>query len=360
MKNFFTLLSFLAAGLCGIAQTYNSPESLEFDYAGNRWLISNNSGNNILARNSATGALTLWTSCSGGPHGIEIINDTVYVCTGSTIKMFNRNTAASLGSITCSGASFLNGITHDATYLYATDFTNKTIWRINIFTHVPAIFVSGLAQSPNGILYDGANNRCVFVNWGASAPIKAFDVTSGAVSTVTTTTLGNCDGIAMDGSGTYWYVSSWTGNKITRFTGSTFTSPLTVVTGLSSPADIFYCTTTDTLGNPNSGTLNNTTYHYFGSATGIASAKEDKGNFTVVPNPVSKTAQIDYLVENTGKVSIQLFDEKGALVKTILEENQNKGAQTAFLNRTGISAGTYMISITTSEGRQTKRIVITE
>lgn len=356
------ILSFavlLGAVVSGYAQAYNSPESIEFDYANNRWLIANNSGNNILARSSATGAVTVFAACSGGPHGIEIVNDTLYVNAGANIKLFNLTTGAAIATISM-GATFLNGLTHDNTYLYSTDFSAKKIYRVNIATRAWSVFVAatGGTSSPNGIIYDAANNRCVFVGWGASAPIKALDVTTGAVSTIITSTLGNCDGITMDAAGNY-YISSWTGNKITRFT-NTFTSPTTVVTGLSNPAEIFYNVLTDTLGNCNSGATNNTTYHYFGSAAGIAEAEKGNLKFAVSPNPVVKSAQIDYELVSDEHVAIQLFDINGKLVKTLLDENQNKGTQTTFFSKANIANGTYLMTIKTSAATETKKIIIAE
>lgn len=356
-RNLLSLTILLLSAAAGMAQTYNSPESIEFDYANNRWLIANNSGNNILQRSSTTGALTLFANCSGGPHGIEIVNDTLYVNAGGNIKLFNINTAAPIGTISM-GATFLNGLTHDNTYLYSTDFTAKKIYRINIATRAFSVFVAATVSTPNGIVYDAANSRCIFVNWGSSAPIKAFDVATGTVTTVATTTLGNCDGITMDGAGNY-YVSSWTGNKITRFT-NTFTSPTTVVTGLSNPAEIFYNVLTDTLGNCNSGTLNNTTYHYFGSTTGVAETPAGNLKFSVFPNPVEKTAEINYELKADDHVIIRLFDVKGTLVKTIADERQPKGVYTTFLSRNGIAAGTYMLTIKTDGAVETKKIMIAE
>jgi len=364
-KNLLALSVLLVSAVAGIAQSYNSPESIEFDYAHNRWLIANNSANNILQRNSTTGALTLFANCSGGPHGIEIVNDTLYVCAGGNIKLFNVNTAASLGTISM-GGTFLNGLTHDNNYLYATDFSAKKIYRVNIATRAFSIFVTGLIKSPNGIIYDQPNNRCVFVNWGTSAPIMAFDVTTGTVSTITTTTLGNCDGIAKDGAGNY-YVSSWNLNGISRFNNTFTGGPTTVVTGLNSPADIFYNTLTDTLGVPNSGTsgtspyTNTTSYHYFGSTTGI-NEEVEAGNFalSVNPNPVVKSAEINYELKADEKVLIQLYDIKGTLVKTIADENQSKGRQTTFFSKANLSAGTYLLVIKTPTSAETKKIMISE
>jgi len=353
---FSTLLSMCM--LASFAQSYNSPESIEFDYANNRWLIANNSGNNILARNSATGAVTVFAPCSGGPHGIEIVNDTLYVNAGGSIKLFNLNTGAAIATIAM-GATFLNGLTHDNTYLYSTDFSAKKIYRVNIATRAFSVFVNatGGTSSPNGIIYDAANNRCVFVGWGASAPIKAVDVTTGAVTTIITSTLGNCDGITMDGAGNY-YISSWTGNKITRFT-NTFTSPTTVVTGLSNPAEIFYNTLTDTLGNTNSGTLNNTTYHYFGSPTSITEI-ENETTLTVFPNPIQKSATIIFDLEESEQVNISMYDAKGAFLQLVSDSKLAKGKNQLEIERGTLSAGNYVLKVTTAKKVLTHKLVFAD
>ena len=274
------LLSFLFVFIfcaCADAQSYSSPESVEFDYANNRWFIANNGNGQILTRNSATGALAVFaTGIPSGPHGLEIVGDTLYACDGGTLKAYDINTATQVFNISL-GASFLNGITHDNNgYLYITDFSGYKIYRFNTADRTFSVYVSNTGtSSPNGIIFDAANNRCIYVNWGSNAPIKAVDLTNGAVSTITSTTLGSCDGIASDLNGNY-YVSSWSGgNKITRFSNNFTTSTAVVTTGLSSPADIFYNVITDTLGVPNSGSGNNTAYYYFGNSTGITESNAE-------------------------------------------------------------------------------------
>ena len=365
-KSLLSLSALLLSIGSAFSQAYNSPESIEFDYANNRWLIANDNAGNILARNSSNGAITVFASGLSGPHGIEIVGSTLYVCDGARIKGYDL-ASGSPGMNLNLGATFLNGITHDNSgNLYATDFSAKKIYRINTATSQFNVFVTGLSKSPNGIIYDQPNNRCVFVNWGTNAPIMAVSLADSTVSTLTSTTLGNCDGIAKDEYGNY-YVSSWNLNGVSKFNNTFTGGPTTVITGLNSPADIFYNTLTDTLGVPNSGTsgtsayTNKTSYHYMGSSTGINETAPAGGlNLSVRPNPVVKSAQIDYEMKQEGQVKIQLFDLKGTLVKTIADETQSKGQQTTFFSKSGLSAGTYLLVISTSSQKEPRKVVISE
>lgn len=363
MKKLFTILSAVLFSATMFSQTYNSPESIEFDYANNRWFIANNGGNNILMRNSATGAMAVFVSTGfsgGGPHGLEIVGDTLYACAGGSLRAYNINTAA-LVFATSLGATFLNGITHDLSgNLFITDYSGNKIYRFNTNTRQFNAFVSTGLSSPNGIIFDQPNNRCVFVQW--TGAIRSVLLSDSTVSTlVASTGLSSIDGITKDGAGNYYYLSSWSpASRITRYT-SAFLSPTTVVsTGLSNPADIFYNVLTDTLGVPNSGAGNNTTYHYFGSATSINESATDVFRFSVNPNPILKTAEIKFETQEEGNVKIELFDVKGQLVKTIANESRSKGLHSLSFDRSTLSAGNYFFTISNSVGTETKKIVIVE
>ena len=263
MKKILTIVFALFTSTIAFSQAYNSPESIEFDYANNRWFIANNGGNNILTRSSTTGARAVFVSTGfsgGGPHGLEIVGDTLYACAGGSLRAYNINTAALVFTTVITGSTFLNGITHDATgNLYITDYSGNKIYRFNTNTRQFNAFVSTGLSSPNGIIYDQPNNRCVFVQW--TGAIKAVLLSDSTVSTlVASSGLSSVDGITKDGAGNY-YLASWSPTRITRY-NNTFTTPTTAVgtgMGLSNPADIFYNVLTDTLGVPNSGSGNNTT-----------------------------------------------------------------------------------------------------
>ena len=289
------------------SQTYNGPESAEFDVANNRWLIGNTSSHQILARDSV-GTLTVLVNNTGnGPYGIEIVGDTLFCCSGGSIKGYLLSSGQQVFTLNL-GASFLNGLAHDDSgNLYTTDFSAKTIYKVSIAAQTDSIIASGLVQAPNGIVFDAANNRCVFVNWGGSAPIKAIDLTSYTVSTIITTTLSNCDGISRDGQGRY-YVSNWGSQTIVRY-DSSFTAPFTTVgTGMSSPADIYYDVTEDVLAVPNSGN-NTVTFLNFNtvSVTEVSTKKS-----IAFPNPSSDILSIEL---NEGIVNeIVVFNSVGQIV----------------------------------------------
>jgi hypothetical protein len=260
---FYLLLLFFHFNV--YSQTYSGPESAEYDFANQRWLISNTTSHRVIARDNNGVLSYLGSSLLSGPYGIEIVGDTLFCCCGSTVKGLLLSDGSQVFSVN-TGASFLNGITHDnAGNLYVTDFSGKAIYKVNIALQSSVSIASSLVQSPNGIVYDSLNNRCVFVNWGSNAPVKAIDLTTNVVSTITTTTLGNCDGITRDAGGRY-YISTWNLQGVVRYDSSFVSAPVTVVSSLSNPADIFYNILSDTLAVPNASS-NTVTFHNFSTVS---------------------------------------------------------------------------------------------
>jgi DNA-binding beta-propeller fold protein YncE len=255
MKPFLTLLLGLCAILSLQAQTLNGSESIEFDRFHNRYLISNTGSGQIIARDMQGNLSVFASNISPAPYGLEILGNTVYAACGGTVKGFDLETGVQVFNLNL-GASFLNGITTDGLFnLFVTDFSAKTLYRVNPSSNAFNLKAQNLGQSPNGIAYDQANSRLVFVNWGSNAPIKAFNLSDSTVTTIATTTLGNCDGICYNGLDS-WYITAWTGSKLVKMDRDFSQAPLTLLTGLSSPADIDYNLRGDSVCIANSG--NNT------------------------------------------------------------------------------------------------------
>jgi hypothetical protein len=335
MKYTFTLLSFLSI-IALSAQSFNSPESVEFDGANHRWLVGNNGAGTVSSDypNSALAVPFSTGSPMGtGPHGIEILNGVLYCCDGNAIQGYNLTTGAPVFSLNLN-ANFLNGMTSDgANYLFVTDFNAKKIYRVCPATNSFNIMCSTL-KTPNGILYDGANNRCVFVTWGANAPIQAMSLADSSISTLTTTTLSNCDGVTEDHAG-YWYVSSWGNNSLNRFS-PTFTTPTVVMPGLNSPADISINANGDSIAIPNSGST--TVVFYTNITTGMN--VYDNTNFVAVnPNPAKDNLQINFSQDLSG-AKIQLLDAAGKCVREFEMNGFSSEIETSDLEN-----GFYILSV---------------
>jgi hypothetical protein len=306
MKNIFALLLLFCGGLLQ-SQTYNGPESVVYDPAGKRYFISNNGANQILQRDSS-GQLSVFTNgISSGPHGLEIANNTLFACDGGSVKGFSLSTGAQLMNIS-TGGTFLNGICYDGgNFLYVSDFSAKRIYKINISNQSSSLYISGLAKSPNGIIFDGNNQRLIWVTWGTNAPIMQASLLDSAAAQLKATTLGNCDGIVRDNNGNY-YVSAWSTQSAHRF-DSTFTAaPTVAVSGLSNPADIYYNTENDSLVSPNAGN-NTVTFHYLGTASPTAISLNSQSEIRFYPNPAADFLFIDNI--DGESLSSEVYDLQG-------------------------------------------------
>ena len=266
-KQFGSLIILLVISFAASAQTYNGPESVEYDPTGNRYFISNSNNGQILARDASGNLSVFATGISPDPYGLEMAWGNLYACCGGKIYGYNMS-GTQIFNLNL-GASFLNGITHDNNgNLYATDFSAKKIYRVNFTNSTYNVFVptSLLPASPNGIIWDEGQNRLVFVSWGGSVAIKAVSLVDSSVSTLVTTSLSSCDGIAEDGAGNF-YISNWGNSTVVKY-DNTFSNSTVVMTGLSSPADIYYNIITDTLAVPNSGN-NTVVFQSFAPASSI-------------------------------------------------------------------------------------------
>ena len=338
MKRYTLLFLFLLAASQLFSQTYSGPESAEYDYVNRRWLIGNTTSRQILSRDSLGVLSVLVNNTGSGPYGIEIVGDTVYCCSGGSIKGYSLANGLSVFTLSV-GGTFLNGLTYDkAGNLITTDFSTKKIFKVNIAAQTFTTIATALPQSPNGIVFDEYNNRCVFVNWGSNAPIRAIDLSTNVVSTLLATSLSNCDGITRDGAGRY-YISNWGLQSVVRYDSSFLAPPTTVATSLSNPADIFYNVVDDTLAIPNAGN-NTVTFVGFSSTVGINNP--DKINqFYFYPNPAEAGSIVQLTFNSEGSNIIQLIDLNGKLI------NEYHVEHTAFqLNTDGLKPGMYFIRMT--------------
>jgi glutamine cyclotransferase len=344
MKNIILVLIANLITVSTFAQTYSNPESVDYDTASGRYFIANINSGRIQVRepNGTLSSLTT-NAISPAPYGIEFAAGKLYACCGTTVKVFNPATGAQIISIPVSGASFLNGITHDNNEnVYVTDFSAKKIYKIDQSNTVTTI-VANTTNTPNGIMFDPENNRLIYVCWGNSARIKAVSLADFTQTILLTSALSNIDGIARDNQGNY-YVSNWGANSIVKYS-NTFTSPQTVVTGLTSPADIFYNLLTDTLAIPNSTNTGSVTFWGNPQITTAINTSKEKETL-VFPNPSNSILYLKSLGEEI--VAVELFDLTGKLVFSEQHSSFEK------LDLSSINSGTYILNAMHKNGSVSK------
>ena len=352
MKNLFACISLFVSSFL-FSQAYNGPESVEFDFTNNRWLIGNKNNGTIIARDMSGNFTPFVSGMTSGPYGIEILGNTLYCCYGGgKIRGYDLTSGGQVFDLNLN-ATFLNGICSDGvSNLFVTDFSAKQIYRVDVVSGTFNVYVTGLTKSPNGIIYENANQRLVFVNWGTNAPIQQVALSDSLVTTLTTTTLSNLDGIAADAYGNY-YVSTWGNNTIRKFSNNFTTGPSTVVTGLTSPADLFYNKLNDTLAIPNSGTLNNVVWVGFGSTLSNASVKEDAPEVSVFPVPSS---QGEFHVRSKEEFrQMRILDVNGRAVFSAEVPNENKSD---FRIRPNLGPGVYTLELSGKTNSCLKQIVV--
>jgi hypothetical protein len=339
------------------AQNYQSAESVEYDPINKQWLASN--GNNIIA-NDGYGNLSFFGNGSA-THGLEVMDEVLFAIDGSVLRAFNLNTEDEISSVTITGASFLNGITNDGvSNIYITDFSAKKIYRVDVSdlqNMTFEIIVNNTGSTPNGIIYNGENNRLIFVSWGSSAAIKAVDLNNNDVSTILTTNLGNIDGIDDDNDGNY-YISSWSPTRISKYDKDFANPPETISTPfINNPADIGYSKEADTLAIP---IANNVVFVGFENDTTVSVQilQNEEFSLTVFPNPVTDQSYVEFELENNQELNLQIFDNQGKLVKTLLTGLQPFGKHKVLLAGLGLPSGIYHLNLQTSAATVTKKLII--
>jgi hypothetical protein len=332
------------------AQSFSGPESVEFDPINNRYIVSNTSSGNLQSVIPGN-APTLFVAGVTAPYGLVVVDSTVYVNTNGMVNGYNLATGLQTFTANVNG-TFLNGICADSSgHLYTTDFTAKKIYKVNISDGSSWVYVSATTKTPNGILFDAANNRLLYCTWGTGVQIKAVSLADSSQTILKTTTLSNDDGIAMDGQGRI-YISVWGTQSIYMLDSAFVNAPAQVITGLSSPADIYYNLDNDTLGVPNSG---NSTVNFYNMAY-ILSA----GQALSLDNSFIKTfanghgAMIQWNVERNVHATLDIYSITGALLRC--DEVPSSGKM--MIGEGEMETGIYVARIVSSDRQLSEKFFI--
>ncbi|MBS1494234.1 MAG: T9SS type A sorting domain-containing protein [Bacteroidetes bacterium] len=357
MKKLFFLLTFLLFANFSYSQ-YSSPESVAYDSTGKRYIIANTNTNSLLAR-SQNGTVTTFVSGASSPHGLAIYNGNVYVACNGTVRGYKLSDASLILNVNL-GATFLNGMDVDANgILYISDFSAKKIYKLNVNTQAFWVYVANTVSTPNGVCVDAPRNRVLFCNWGSNAPVKAINLADSSVSTLVTTTYSNCDGIKMDRNNNV-YVSTWGSSGVFKYDVNFSAPPTLVITGLSSPADIFINKRSDTLVSPNTGN-STVSFHFLNNPTSIGNSNIEVKDFSLnqnYPNPFNPVTSISFNLNKQGFVNLSVYNINGKKVSELINANMNAGFQSVSFNAENLASGIYTYKLSVEGQSVSKNMVL--
>jgi hypothetical protein len=79
---------------------------------------------------------------------------------------------------------------------------------------------------------------------------------------------------------------------------------------------------------------------------------------SVYPNPVINSANLKIHLYEASNVQIQIFDITGKIVKSLIENNLQKGENSIRINVSGLNKGTYIVKMTAGKTAGTSKFVI--
>jgi len=76
------------------------------------------------------------------------------------------------------------------------------------------------------------------------------------------------------------------------------------------------------------------------------------------PNPFNPITQIQYEMKSAGQVNMELFDIRGAKVRTLINENKPEGSYEFTFDGSQLSSGVYFYSMTANRVTKTRKLVL--
>ena len=234
---------------------FQTPESVMWDSTQDVYFVSNingtpnaKDGNGYISVVEPAGTLRDSAFIKGlnAPKGMAVVGDTLWVSDIDVVRAYNTRTGASIATVQVPGAVFLNDVAAapDGS-IYITDTAvrfgasgaehvgSDQVFRIAPDRKVSVALKNDTLGRPNGITWDGANQRFVVVPFGTGT-LWAWKPGETRVTAIGTGP-GQFDGVEV-ARGVIW-VSSWADSSVYRYENGEGTN---LIKGVPSPADIGY------------------------------------------------------------------------------------------------------------------------
>ena len=229
-------ISLILSGFTSAQNLYSGPECIMLDEARDRYLISNYHTGTIVSLDM-DGNQTLFKSGLTHSLSFDMLGDSLFISTGTSVTIVDLNTAATIATIPIAGSVGLDGLLYHEDHLYVLG-TNSTVFKIrlsdaNYWTWVQGAFPG----QPQDIIFDPANERMILCTYNGSKTLWSIQIADSSVSPIIDTEIGGFDGMAMDHEGNL-YISSWSTGAIHMYNDAFVHPPVTVFTSSSGAANI--------------------------------------------------------------------------------------------------------------------------
>ncbi len=237
---------------------FKTPESIFYDAGADIYLVSNINGsptdiddNGFISRVNPNGSIAELKWIDGAnenvtlsaPKGMALVGEVLYVADINTVRLFDRETGDSVGSVKIPGSTFLNDVVADGNGgVYVSDsgmnpdFSasgTDAVYHISPDGSVETVAKGKELMGPNGLaLVEG---RLLCVTFGGKSLLEIG--MDGTVTTVTELPEGSLDGIERANDGRL-LISSWAAKAVYAVSGDSTATVL--VPDVESPADIGY------------------------------------------------------------------------------------------------------------------------
>ncbi len=343
----------------------NQPESIVFDTANNRYLVSNMGNGDIIIINSDGSQSIFNNTVLSAARGLFLSGNILYVAGNTQLVAFDITNGSVIFNLTPPGAQFLNDICADATgNIYISDSFANVIFKYQPANQRFTIFANSNLSLPNGLLFDEVNSRLFVCSFRDNSPIQAVSLADSSVSTVVETTFDNLDGLTKDGNGNI-YVSAWGTGAVYRYDPAFNIPPELVSSGHNAPADIFYYQPTNTLAVPN--VQGNRVDFVEIIPTAIDDREgnlprkiELKQNY---PNPFNPSTTIEYTLPKSTFVQLKIYNMLGEEVKTLVNSTQTAGVKSVVWNgldnnQTSVITGVYVYRLTSETFNESRMMLL--
>src|SRR5690606_4494183 len=91
---------------------------------------------------------------------------------------------------------------------------------------------------------------------------------------------------------------------------------------------------------------------------GINENKMFVSQVSVFPNPAGGFANLSYSLNKLGEVNVELIDMSGKAVKQLVNEKQQPGEYSKFLNLHTVPAGIYFLKVSFNNQKAAQKLIV--